>query len=206
MNLALLYFAIALTILSVVDGFHHQQFQIKSILKITTNKIITKSPLYARVARAEEEQVKEASDSKVEDMMTIPYSGLIGRENSALFDKPIDVMDPMKNTDDLPGADGSDEKIAAIQARIQERVAALKAAGEWSDDVDVFGKDPLATQPIWQTMIMQLKVCKPFESFDELALTYVLMLSTTFTLMGFLLVTREVFDGFIDWFVKTDFF
>ena len=159
----------------------------------------------ARIAKKddEKEQVGKMEDED-DKMITIPFNGLIGKEQGSLFDKPLDVYDPMKNTDDLPGTDGSDEKIAAIQARIQNRVEELKKAGEWGSE-EVFGKDPLAKQPIWITMAMQLKVCKPFESVDELALTYILLLTTTIVLMAYLLVLRETFDTFIDWFVRTDF-
>ena len=54
-------------------------------------------------------------------------------------------------------------------------------------------------------MAMQLKVCKPFESYDELALTYILLISTTILLMAYLLVLREAFDSVINWWVITDF-
>ena len=118
-----------------------------------------RTSLGARVARKEDEQ------EKAQETVVIPFDGLVGREQGSLFDKPLDVFDPIKDTDSLPGADGSDEKIAAIQARIQERVAVLKKAGQWDDGGDVFGKDPLATQPIWQTMAMQVKICRPFDSF-----------------------------------------
>jgi hypothetical protein len=158
--------------------------------------------LRARVARKEDEQEKAG---RTEELVTIPFDGLVGRDQGSLFDKPLDVFDPIKDTDSLPGKDGSDEKIAAIQARITERVAVLKKAGQWDDGGDVFGKDPLATQPIWQTMAMQVKICKPFDSADELALTYVLLLMTTVFLMGYLIVLREAFDGFIIWFTTTDF-
>ena len=158
--------------------------------------------LDARVARKEDEQEKAG---RTEEMVTIPFDGLVGREQGSLFDKPLDVFDPIKDTDSLPGKDGSDEKIAAIQARITERVAVLKKAGQWDDGGNVFGTDPLKSQPIWQTMAMQVKICKPFDSVDELALTYILLLMTTVFLMGYLIVLREAFDGFIIWFTSTDF-
>lgn len=158
--------------------------------------------LRARVAKKEDEQEKAG---KTDELVTIPFDGLVGRDQGSLFDKPLDVFDPIKDTDSLPGKDGSDEKIAAIQARITERVAVLKKAGQWDDGGDVFGKDPLKTQPIWQTMAMQVKICKPFDSADELALTYVLLLMTTIFLMAYLIVLREFFDGFIVWFTTTDF-
>ena len=67
-----------------------------------------------------------------------------GFEQGKLFNKEVDVYDPLKDTDNLPGKDGSDEKIAALQQRIQDRVDALKKSGEWDDDQDTFGSDPLA--------------------------------------------------------------
>lgn len=159
-----------------------------------------KTCLGARVARKEEEQEKASAS----DMVTIPFDGLVGRDQGSLFDRPLDVFDPIKDTDSLPGADGSDEKIAAIQARISDRVAAMRQAGQWDDGGDAFGKDPLATQPIWQTMAMQLRICKPFDSADELALTYILLLMTTAFLMVYLIVLREAFDGFILWLTSSD--
>ena len=99
----------------------------------------------------------------------------------------------------------SDEKIAAIQSQIASRIAVIKKEGQWSDGPDVFGKDPLATQPIWITMVEQLKICKPFESVEELATTYVLLLVTTTFLTTYLLLLRDTFDGFIVWFTQTDF-
>jgi hypothetical protein len=171
----------------------------QTLSQLRRNSIVAR----ARVARKEEEQEKVSMEED-ERMITVPFNGLIGKEQGSLFDKPLDVFDPMKDTDDLPGEDGSDEKIAAIQQRIQDRVEALRKSGEWGDE-EVFGKDPLARQPIWTTMAMQLKVCKPFESVDELALTYVLLLATTVVLMAYLLVLRETFDTFILWFVNTDF-
>lgn len=158
--------------------------------------------LNARVA-GKVEEVEQAG--KTEDLITIPFDGLVGREQGSLFDRPLDIFDPLKDTDSLPGEDGSDEKIAAIQKRIVERVTALKLAGQWGDDTDVQGKDPLATQPIWSTMAQQIKICKPFESVDELALTYILLLLTTAFLMVYLIVLRESFDTFIVWFVDSDF-
>ena len=102
-----------------------------------------KTCLGARVARKEEEQEKASAS----DMVTIPFDGLVGRDQGSLFDRPLDVFDPIKDTDSLPGADGSDEKIAAIQARISDRVAAMRQAGQWDDGGDAFGKDPGRWRP-----------------------------------------------------------
>ena len=63
-----------------------------------------------------------------------------GRENGSLFDKPLNVYDPLKDTADLPGEDGSPEKIAAIQAHRRPCSTELKKSGEWGDEGDVYGK------------------------------------------------------------------
>jgi hypothetical protein len=138
-------------------------------------------------------------------MMTLPVDGLVSSERGGLFDTPLSIFDPLKETDSLPGEDGSDEKIQAIQQRIQQRVAELKKSGEWGVDGDAFGRDPLAKLPLWQTMVMQVRSCKPFESLDELALTYLLMLVTTVLLSAYLLVLRDSMDTAIVWFLRNDF-
>ena len=65
---------------------------------------VSSTKLFARVAKKEDEK-EVAGSSKVDDdeMITIPFTGLIGKEQGSLFDKPLDLFDPMKNTDDLPG-------------------------------------------------------------------------------------------------------
>ena len=192
----------ALTIASILVGSNSFSISSGYITRQRLSSVRRQTNLGARVARKEDEQEKAG---RTEELVTIPFDGMIGRDQGSLFDKPIDVFDPIKDTDSLPGEDGSAEKIAAIQARITERVSVLRKAGQWDDGGDVFGKDPLAQQPIWQTMAMQAKICKPFDSADELALTYILLLMTTIFLMGYLIVLREAFDGFIIWWTTTDF-
>ena len=203
---ALLLAVVLLGALPTYHSFLHAPRQQLTRPRATTTTAIIQR--YARVARREDEDQQQQTTSSSpsdDEMITIPFTGLIGKENGALFDKPLDVYDPLKNTDDLPGEDGSDEKIAAIQQRIQERVEALKKSGEWGDEKAVFGKDPLRNQPFFTTVIQQLKVCKPFESWDELALTYILLLLTTMFMTVYLLALRESVDAFIIAWLKTDF-
>lgn len=163
------------------------------------------SSLTAKVQKAEEENIQVTEAGDITEGQAFPFDGVVGRENGALFDKPLNVYDPLKDTDDLPGEDGSQEKIAAIQQRIESRVAELKMAGEWGDDGDVFGTDPLARQSLVATMSMQLKACKPFETLDELGLTYLLVLGTSVILSIYLVVLRDSFDAAANWFINTDF-
>lgn len=162
--------------------------------------------LHARVSKPSKEETQQlGSGESNDDMVTVPFDGLIGAENAALFDKPLEIFDPTKDTDNLPGEDGSDEKIAAIMGRIQQRVEELKSKGSWGEEVDEFGKDPLAKQPIYTTMAMQLQACKPFESVSELVLTFSLLVTTTISLSLYIIALREGFDTFITWFINTDF-
>ena len=118
-----------------------------------------------------------------------------------LFRSPVEPAAPVN----IPIVDqGGEDRRNAIQSQIAQRVAVLKKEGQWSDGPDVFGKDPLASQPIWLTMAAQLKECR-FETLGEFATIYFLLLATTAFLTTYLLVLRDVFDGFIVWFIKNDF-
>jgi hypothetical protein len=84
-------------------------------------------------------------------------------------------------------------------------VEEMRASGEWGDDIEEFGTNPLANIPLWQVMIMQIKACKPFESYSDLALNYVLIVVTTVVLSSYLLTLRDTFDAMILWYINTDF-
>lgn len=161
------------------------------------------SKLYARLAK--NEGVSNQQSEEEDGPVRIPIDGLVGGERGLkLFDSPLEVYDPLKNTDDLPGKDGSEEKMSAIMQRIEDRVKQMKESGEWEREGDSFGKNPLANQPLYETMLMQLKACKPFESFDELLLTYSLVIFTSLTLSAYLLVLKFNLNSFMEWFVGAD--
>jgi hypothetical protein len=188
--------------------FGIMQLQLLSayVLLQARTRVASTLPLYARASKpAKEETQQLGSGDSSDDMVTVPFNGLIGAENAALFDKPLEIFDPTKDTDSLPGEDGSDEKIAAIMGRIQQRVEELKIKGSWGDEVEEFGKDPLSNQPIYTTMAMQLKACKPFESVSDLSLTFLLLVATTISLSLYIIALREGSDAFITWFINTDF-
>ena len=179
---------------------------ISNVKKSKSFKYLSFNPLFGRAAKTED---SGATNSKTgidkDETISVPYRGLVGYEPGSLFNKPVEVFDPLKDTSDLPGDDGSDEKILAIQQRIQDRVEALRKSGEWEDDSEEFGKDPLARQSIFQTMIMQIKACRPYESLSDLGLTYTLVLLSTFSVMAYLIFLRDILDTVITWYVKTDF-
>lgn len=167
-----------------------------------------RSRLYARVSKTEEDMKQMASSGQTPspgDMISLPYPGLAGFIPNNMFYEPIDISDPLKNTDDLPGEDGSEEKISAILQRIQQRVEQLQVTGEWDDEGSEFGSDPLAKQPIWQTMAMQIQSCRPFETVDDLALTYVLVVTATLFIMAYLVFLMTSLDTVVGWYVNTDF-
>ena len=145
----------------------------------------------------------------VDDDAKSPVSNINGPSRTDLgdiFAQPIDgPSSPAAFAAAAAATQGGEEKLNAIQTKIADRVAALKKEQQWSDGPDVFGKDPLATQPIWLTMAAQIKECKPFDSVEELATTYFLLLGTTTFLTTYLIVLRDAFDSFIVWFTTTDF-
>jgi hypothetical protein len=164
-------------------------------------------PLQQRVAK--NVKGEEATFGKVDrgddgEEIAVPYQGLAGNTEGRVFNSALQTFDPMEGTDDLPGEDGSDVKINAIQQRIEARVTELKKNGQWGEEGDEYGLDPLKTQNIFVTMGEQVRACKPFESFGDLALTYLLVLATTVLLSTYLISLREGLDGFIGWYEKTD--
>jgi hypothetical protein len=163
------------------------------------------SRLYARVARDEKGEKTQMGKLDEREDVEVPVGGLAGNSEGRVFNKPLQTFDPMEDTASLPGEDGSDQKIAAIQSRIQQRVDELKRSGEWGEEGDEYGQDPLRDQSIFTTMAAQVKTCKPFESFDDLLLTYALVLVTTVTLGSYLIFLRESLDTFILWFTGNDF-
>ena len=144
-----------------------------------------------------------------DDMIAVPYNGLIGYETGQLFQKPLEKFDatatPTKNTDDLPGQPGSDERNDAIVARIKQRVEDLKQQDEWRNDDQDFGKNPLQNIPLTEVMVQQLKVIRPFESFSEFALTLTLLIITTGFLTVFININNGFDEQFIKWWTGNDF-
>jgi len=196
-----------LLLLLVVCVMTYTAFGFRPMSSSLSRKVKAKGLiLNQRVAKNNKEDETQMQKVELgEDEMIVPYTGLVGNEEGRVFNKPLQTFDPMDNTDDLPGEDGSDTKINAIQARIQARVEELKSAGQWEEDGDDFGMDPLRFQPLVVTMGEQVKVCKPFESISDLTLTYLLVLITTLALGSYLIALREGLDSFIGWYEASDF-
>ena len=55
------------------------------------------------VSREAEDEAQKMDVGKMVGDGKIPYGGVVGKENGALFDKPLQPFDPLKNTEDLPG-------------------------------------------------------------------------------------------------------
>jgi len=53
-------------------------------------------------------------------------------------------------------------------------------------------------------MIMNIKAAKPFESWSELGLTYILLILTTVFMSSYLLVLKESMNSFMSWYTGTD--
>lgn len=185
------------------------KFPIKSIKLSAISNIqqINLMKLYGRAAKVEEKETSGAAEqSDTDDESTpLPFTGVIGMQGGNLFENPLDVYDPTKDLMDVPGEDGSAEQAAAMQAKIQKRVAELKRTGEWDRANEEFGRDPLANVPMGSAMISMLKTAKPFERWDEFALTYFIVLGGSAILMAYVISIGTGIDTFIEWFVKTDF-
>jgi hypothetical protein len=103
-----------------------------ALLPVLSRSAIQRSHrLYGKIAKNEEKPAQGTGTNGEPESITLPYNGMVGYEPNNLFYEPIDVSDPLKDTSELPGEDGSDEKIEAIQARIQARVDVLKKTGQW---------------------------------------------------------------------------
>lgn len=151
---------------------------------------------------SEIEPPSEASRGSV----NLPQEGLIGYQPGSLFYKPIDIYDPLENTYDLPGEDGSPEKISAIEKRIAEKVEKLKVSGEWDQFTSKeFGKDPLRDVPLLQAVFSNIKAGKPFDSWGELAVTMFSVAATIVLLSVYLLGVTALCDSFVEWFKSLDF-
>lgn len=148
------------------------------------------------------------SDSS-DDMVVVPFNGLIGQENGQIFEKPIEQFDaayaPTKSTGDMPGLPGSDERNDAIMNRIKERIADLKTRDEWRNDDESYGKNPLHDVAISEVMLEQMKVIRPIESFSEFTLTLCLLIFTTAFLTLFVGLNNDFDERFIEWWNRAEF-
>lgn len=142
------------------------------------------------------------------EMVDVPFNGLIGQENGQIFEKPMEKFDaayaPTRSTEGMPGLPGSDERNEAIMNRIKERVADLKTKDEWRNDQENFGRNPLSNVAITEVMLEQLKVIRPIESFSEFTLTLCLLIFTTAFLTVFVDFNNYLDDHFIEWWTEFD--
>ena len=197
MNQSILVKVFLFVLLLVSTISFHLLPKINKISSIQQTSIIK---LHAKIAKAEEEKVYSTENG---ELVNLPYDGLVGSNRERLFDEPLEIYDPLKNTNDLPGEDGSEIKINAILAQIEERSQYLKSTGQWIED-DSFSSNPLSYQPIWITMKQQIQAARPFESISELWLTYILVIATTLLLSGYLVFLKEYLNAFVLWFINTD--
>lgn len=145
-----------------------------------------------------------ASDDEEQDMVTLPFDGLVGKDKG-LFNKALDVMDPIDAAyAALPGEEGSQERKDAMDALIKSRVDALKSSGAL-EDTRQMEQNPLANVPKWKIALSTLAVCRPFEDASDLALTFILSNSLTVAFAFYVLGINGVFRPLLTWFVETDF-
>ena len=137
-----------------------------------------------------------------EEMIVLPFDGLVGREKG-LFRKELDAMNPIQAAYDLlPGEDGSPERKAAIEAAVRQRIAAIQADNYEPMLVD---DDPLKGVPLWKASLQMLAVCRPFESYSELALTFLLANLTTIVVGLYVTAVNTSFSSWLQWYIDSDF-
>ena len=157
--------------------------------------------LYGKIAKKQEEEVQLQEGNNDDEMVSLPFTGIIGGGTDTLFKKPLEIYDPLKDTSDLPGEEGSDERINAMFARIEERVQKLKSTGEWN--TSQYG-DPLKDIPLWRTMIYHLQAAN-LGTIDELILTFILVLVALVTLATYTITLNASLNNVMNWYIKTDF-
>lgn len=136
-----------------------------------------------------------------EEMIVLPFDGLVGREKG-LFRKELDALNPIQAAYDLlPGEDGSPERKAAIEAAVRQRIAAIQADNYKPMLVD---DDPLKGVPLWKASLQMLAVCRPFESYSELALTFLLANLTTIVVGLYVTAVNTSFSSWMQWYIDSD--
>jgi hypothetical protein len=201
LQLLLLYLLSALISCSALLVFsRHQSLLSPSTLRHSS------IPLHARISKTNDEDLQTRADEDASDKpISIPLNGVMGYEPGTLFKKPLSIYDPLKDTDSLPGEDGTEEKANAIKERIQDRIEELKRMGKWDEiQREEFGKNPLADIPLWKSILIHTKAAQPFESVEDLALTYVLVFVVTLISAGYWYVVSVGMDAAIDWYLRTD--
>ena len=176
------------------------------IRKNVHNPFIFKN-LGARAAKVEEKADSAVKDDNLrgDGSINIPFNGVVGMDTKNLYERPLNMYDPTQELLDVPGEDGSPEQIAAIQRKLQERIEKLKANSQWEENNEEFGQDPLSKTPFLSAAVSMLKVSKPYDSVDEFALTFAIVIASSALLMLYVTALGTGLDKFIDWFEKADF-
>jgi hypothetical protein len=157
-------------------------------------------------ARASKVEGKDQQSGLPDQLTEIPFNGILGADSGSLFNQPLEINEPSKELLDVPGEDGSEEQIKAIQRKVQERIERLKEkSADNRLDQQEFGEDPLQNMPLWQIMFMQAKAARPFDDWTEFGLIYILVFIGGGLLTGYLYIIQIGLDSFIEYFEKTDF-
>eukprot|EP01038_Epipyxis_sp_PR26KG_P010887 gene10887-14613_t len=166
-----------------------------------------KVAIFGKVSPAREEEREEIMKDETDDdgnTVAIPYTGMAGYKRGNLYNKPLEIYNPVNDMDNLPGEPGSEERRNAMFERIQKRVDELKASGQYEYEYrDV--KSPVLTQSEFLTAWQIVKSIKPWQQADELGLSMLLSVVVLFTFSSYLYFVREVFEKFMTWFIDTDF-
>jgi len=200
------------SVVSSLGLFHSRKVSLRQAGMSTTR-------LHGRVAKPAESENKKAvigtaADEEVgsagvggdddDDMITVPFEGLVGRnQGGGLFNKALEIEDPTEAVfANVSGVPGSPEYEAAIGAVINARLEALKR-GEL-DDIQV-EKDPMEGVTMWKMGFDAIRTTRPFDSASDFALTLILINIALFSVFSYTYAVNSVLQIFVDWWIKTDF-
>jgi len=165
--------------------------------------------LMARVSKPDNQQASRVvvgasgdeggKDPEGDDMITLPFDGLVGKRSGGLFDKPLEAMDNEQAEFDRLS---DEEKRIFVDRKISARIEAIKRG-----DAEPIpqSKDPLEGMTTLDIMRSALAVTKPFDSWSDFALAYILAIFTTLFVLGYNVLLTENLGNLMDWFLDTDF-
>ena len=118
--------------------------------------------------------------------------------------KPFtEVTNPVEDVN-IPMTSEQDE-ISAMLSKIDDRVATLKKSGEWGDDGQEYGQDPLKNVSLLSAIVLQIKAVKPYSSIGEFGQALSFTVLVTLFLGGYITIINKYMNDFIIWFNGRDF-
>jgi hypothetical protein len=148
--------------------------------------------------------------SSTDDLIDLPYGGILGYQPGKAVETPVDMLDPLLNPltisfEDLPGAEGSTERMEALQKLIDDRVQAVNDlidSREIGNNVKPANPPESLLQSLFKDITMQSKEGPKWSELVFYSFSNV-MIGAFF--MIYFSVADKFFGNLINWFIDTDF-